>query len=427
MRDLILLTILPLLVYAALRKPFLAVSLWIWSGLVPPYTWVYGGLATSIRWNFLFAILTIISFLIHRGKNIIPRSPLFILIIVLLIHAFISTSLNNGHGTTVWLRFDYFWRTILLFVFLSLIIRKKLHFEAVAWAVTLSFATVAMLDGIKFVMSFGGHNIFGLTPAFSDNNLSALASLICIPFVLFLVGEYKEKRLLSLGLLGVAFFNVMFVLGSNSRGAFLGVAVLAIAYWLKSKAKFRDGLLFSVIASGAMVILSDEWFNRMETIGNAGEDDSFQGRLRSWKLAILMALRHPFFGGGFDATFLNRQTAYSFVVDWDKLSFIPSSTFEYGSSLFVAHSIYFQVLADLGFLGLFWYGLIAGIGLLSCRMIIKQAQEAWQIRMAEMLRLSLLVFFVSGAALSSAYNDLYFTTLGCIAALVTVIKLKADK
>lgn len=422
MRDIILLGILPLLVYAALRKPFLSVSLWVWSGLVPPYTWVYGGLATSVRWNFLFAVLTIVSFMIHRGKNILPRSPIFVFVILFLIHGLISSFLNNGDGPIVWYRFNYFWRTILLFVFIAFIARKKIHFEAICWGVTLSFATVAMLDGMKFVASFGGHNIFGLTPAFNDNNLSALASLMCVPLVLFLAREYKDKRLLSLGLFGLMFFNVMFILGSNSRGAFLGLAIFVLFYWLKSQHKFRDGFLFSMIAGGALAILSDDWFNRMESISDAGEDDSFQGRVRSWKLAILMAMRHPFFGGGFDATFTNRNTAYSFVSEWDKVSFIPSPVFQVGDPVFVAHSIYFQVLADTGFVGLFWYGIIALSALLACGYIIKNATEAWQSNAAEMLRLSLLVFYASGAALSSAYNDLYFSVLGCVVALYTVVK-----
>lgn len=421
MRDYILVLILPLLLYAAIRRPYLSVSFWIWSALVPPFLWAYGGISTSVRWNFLFAVVTIASFAINKINKKPPSSAIFVLAVIFFIHATISSLLNNGNGPIVWFRYDLFWRTLLLFFFVSVVLRKKIHFEAMAWGITLSFATLAMLDGAKFLASLGGHNIFGLTPSFNDNNLSALAALMCIPIVIFLARQYHQNFYFRNGLYAVAFFNVMFVLGSNSRGAFLGLIIFCIAYWLKSKSKFRDGFFMSIGGVVALLILSDEWFNRMETIGSADEDSSFQGRLKSWKLAILMAIRHPFFGGGFDSTFINRSTANSLILDWDTLSWIPSDTLSVGDPIFVAHSIYFQVLADHGFLGFFWYGLLVLFTLKTLNRLAKTSQIFWQTNLAEMLRLSLFAFLSSGAALSSAYNDLFFSIVGMTVALSVVV------
>ena len=84
--------------------------------------------------------------------------------------------------------------------------------------------------------------------------------------------QYKENFYFRNGLYGLAFLNVMFVLGTDSRGAFLGLAVFCLAYWVKSKNKMRDGFFMSLGGLVALAILSDEWFNRMETIGDANED-----------------------------------------------------------------------------------------------------------------------------------------------------------
>lgn len=329
--------------------------------------------------------------------------------------------LNNGYGPYVWFRYDLFWRTMLLFFFIAVVIRKEVHFEAIAWGITLSFGALAMIEGAKFVVSFGGHNIFGLTPAFNDNNLSALASLMCIPVAIFLARQYQHSRYFKYGLFGVAFLNIMFVLGTDSRGAFLGLAVFCLAFFFKSKNKMRDGFVMFLGGVVALAILSDEWFNRMETIGSAGEDGSFQGRLKSWKLAILMAMRHPFSGGGFDSTFTNRGTINSLLTDWDSLDWISSSALNVGDTVFVAHSIYFQVLADHGFLGALWYGLIVFITLKTLNRITKTSLIFWQVNLAEMLRLALIVFLTAGAALSSAYNDLFFALVGLSVALAAVV------
>lgn len=427
MRDYLLVAILPLLLYAALRKPFLSISFWIWSALVPPFLWAYGGLATSVRWNFLFAVITIVSFAINKCNKKPPGGAIFVLCFIFFLHCVVSTMLNNGFGPYVWFRFDLFWRSLLLFFFIAVVIRKPVHFEAVAWGITLSFGALAMIEGAKFIVSFGGHNIFGLTPAFNDNNLSALASLMCIPVAIFLARQYKENQYFKYGLYGVAFLNVMFVLGTDSRGAFLGLAVFCMAYWIKSKSKMRDGFVMSLGGLVALVILSDEWFNRMETIGDAGEDGSFQGRLKSWKLAILMAAKHPFFGGGFDSTFTNRATINGLIAEWDTLSWIPSATLNVGDTVFVAHSIYFQVLADHGFLGALWYGLIVLITLRTLGRIAKSSKVYWQVNLAEMLRLSLIAFLTAGAALSSAYNDLFFALIGMAVALSAVVRSEEKK
>src|SRR5947208_10492047 len=88
----------------------------------------------------------------------------------------------------------------------------------------------------------------------------------------------------------------------------------------------------------------------MDTIMTADQDESFMGRVIAWKQSTLIALDHPWFGGGFFAV----QdpvlwTQYRRV--FHRLDFIPTSE-PAEQAVYAAHSIYFQVLGDLGFAGL---------------------------------------------------------------------------
>lgn len=417
MRDIILLFALPFLIYAASKRPFIAIGLWLWSALVPPHIWSFGGLATSIRWNFLFAIITIVGLLLSKIDKSIPKSSIFILGCLFFAHTTITSIVNAGDGFSVWDRWDFFMRVFLLFFMMVIIVKKKLHFDTIAWAIVLSFSYQAFIEGAKFLSSGGGHVIYGLSPGFNDNNLSALATLMCVPFILYLIQMYPNEKKVRYCLLGLLFFNLLFILGSDSRGAFVGLLILSLYYFMKTRHKIRTGIAIAVFCAASVGLLSEEWFERMETIQTANEDSSFMGRVKSWKIATLMAMESPIFGGGFNAAFSNRETINRLISNWDAVSFIPSSPLYIGDKVYVAHSIYFQVLADHGFFGLFIYGLIALVSYLTLSNIIKKSQIDWQINLAEKLRLSLFVFLVSGSLLSSAYNDLIWAIFALTVAL----------
>lgn len=62
MRDIILLCVLPFLLYATLKRPFIGLGLWIWTAMFYPNAWVYG-MAAGIRYNLLISASAILSYL----------------------------------------------------------------------------------------------------------------------------------------------------------------------------------------------------------------------------------------------------------------------------------------------------------------------------------------------------------------------------
>ncbi|NVK54895.1 MAG: putative O-glycosylation ligase, exosortase A system-associated [Alteromonadaceae bacterium] len=408
MRDLILLALLPYLIYASFKRPYIGLALWFWSSLVPVSVWGYGS-ATTVKWNFLFAIVTMCSYLISKNKASFKSSGLFILVIVFFIHATFSSLFNIGYDAHVWREWEYLLKSCVFLFFVVLIVRKKVHVDALMWACALSISARATMEGIKYLLSGGGHVIYGITPTFNDNNLSALATLMCLPMLFYLFTQYKQFIVFKLGILGLIFFSVLFVLGSDSRGGFLGLLVLSGYFFLKSNKKIPIAILALVVIAVGLQIVDDAWFERMETIKSANEDGSFIGRVISWKLAIILAVQNPVFGGGFDAASYG-PTWNHLVSNFQMVSFIPTPE---PQTIHVAHSIYFQVLGDLGFVGFFFYLTLLFFTYRRFDQIKRLTHaDKWRIEIGRFMMLSILAFATAGAALSAAYNEVFIMLVG---------------
>jgi len=210
---------------------------------------------------------------------------------------------------------------------------------------------------------------------------------------------------------------VFAVVGTQSRGGFIALLTLAGYLFMKSERK----ILLSVLSVILVVILanfvSDDYTSRMDTIETATSDASFMGRVVVWKLSFILAMDNPFFGGGFKA--IENSSVASEMAQ----QFFRYPWFYTGDSLPVgfaraAHSIYFQVLGDQGFVGLALY-----LGCLcfswskagkAAKTIRKAGGARWLSTVATSIQLSIFSFAVGGAALSFAYFDLIFTLFGLV-------------
>lgn len=117
------------------------------------------------------------------------------------------------------------------------------------------------------------------------------------------------------------------------------------------------------------------------------------GRINAWWMAFNLASER-FLGGGFEI--YNSMTFARYAPD--------------PADVHAAHSIYFQVLGEHGFVGLVLYLLL---GMFSWRLASQVQQRAatspdkdWITRFALMAKVSIVGFAVGGAFLSLAYFDL---------------------
>jgi probable O-glycosylation ligase (exosortase A-associated) len=133
----------------------------------------------------------------------------------------------------------------------------------------------------------------------------------------------------------------------------------------------------------------------VETIGNYEQDRSATNRLTSWRVAYQLAKERPLLGGGFWAQ--QHAEIYERYGEVGRRS---------------AHSIYFNVLGDHGFiaLGLFVFLLFSCLWSLQRLRWTARRQPAiaWMVPYTLMLEASLVAYMIVGAFLTMAYFDLYY-------------------
>lgn len=424
MRDIYMLAILPLLIFAIFQRPFIGLGLWIWTALFFPNGWVYG-MASSIRYNLLFTGLTICVYLMSKQKSPLRLGVTGGLVILFLFWTLITTMFGIGLPELAWEFWSRLAKITALFVFILLIIDKKLHLDFFLWCLIFSVGFYAAVEGLKYISSGGSHTLQGMPGhVIGDRNDLALALAMLLPICFYLLGEYgKNSWILKFGLLGLVTLVITSIIGTNSRGGLVALLAVGGYLFIKSKRKLLFAFLLVLIGSVMVGVIPDQWFTRMDTIGNVDQDDSFMGRVVAWKLSFILASQH-FFGGGFKAL--------EYFPVWSALSmdfysypfFYSGSALPDRNSAHAAHSIYFQVLGDHGFIGLGIFVAILALSFLKAGKVANKTRAAngpeWLISLANMLKLSIFAYAVGGAALSFAYFDMIFALF----ALVIVLEFK---
>jgi putative inorganic carbon (HCO3(-)) transporter len=187
--------------------------------------------------------------------------------------------------------------------------------------------------------------------------------VIIIPLIRFLQMN-TPRRLVKHALTAVMVLCAIASLGSQSRGALLALGAMGAVMWWRSDSKAVVGVLLVVVGVALIGFMPDSWMNRMETIGDYQEDGSAMGRINAWYMAWNLAT-HNFFGGSFGIYNLETFGRYA-----------PNPT-----DVHAAHSIYFQVLGEHGFVGLFiflciWFLVWGSAGRMR-KQGLKQPQTKW--------------------------------------------------
>lgn len=396
--------------YYILKRPFIGVSLSIWTSLFTPALWTFG-FSQSFRINFTFLALTFISIFIHsskRTKSFEHGKPLHITIIFFFILGTLSTIFTDSLPELVWIEWDYFYKTILIYFLVIATIRTDNQIKTLLWCVVLSVSCFGMLEGVRYLVSGGGHQVAGVVSSkLGDRNAFSLALNLSLPFVL-LLRKYTENIWLKRFLLLIFVTNVIAVLGTFSRGGLIGLLLFFLFFLSKSKNKILIGTTSAIFLSAAISLMPDSWGQRMNTIETADQDESFVGRVVAWKEAVLIANDHPFLGVGFKGG--QNQAIWNFYADDFDIfnSIIDTSGFTFDHAK-AAHSIYFQVLGDLGYLGLIVFLLILYLSYSYLSKTEKILPEDTFISdLSRATKNSLIVYCIAGAALSLPYFDISF-------------------
>ena len=215
----------------------------------------------------------------------------------------------------------------------------------------------------------------------------------------------STKRWIRAAIAGSVLLCSVAALGTYSRGGLLAIVAMSAFLWLKAKSKLWLGLVVVLFGLGFYSFMPPAWEERMDTIGTYEEDRSAQGRIKTWTMLTNLARDRPLVGGGFEP--YTPEVFRRYLPDYDRIH--------------SAHSIYFQVLGEHGFVGL---ALFIAFWILVWRLsrrIIKHTkndlQSKWAYWLAAMIQVSLIGYFVGGMFLNLAYWDMPYYLM--IALVVT--------
>ena len=407
MRDLVVLLFMVGAIPLAMASANIAFLLWTWSGLVAVNFYVYGFMR-SVPIVMVFAVITLAMLALGRvdGTQKFKLNRTSWLLLFLIVHGLFSALFAFDGLPRNWELFSNMAKTVLLCVLMPMFItdRNRINLFVLLLVVSVSFH--GMLDGLKFIASGGGHNAVGLKK-FGDNNHYALILLMVLPFIIY-VYRYAEARLIRLISLGVFLLTFLAMIATHSRGAL--VTIVAVGVWIILVGKKKvSGLLMALVLSVlAFQLAPSNWFERMDTIGSANEDASFMGRVTAWKRASAIALENPVFGGGYHAGQGAGEIYEKFRYKQGLLGFVETPDTGYPAA---SHSIYFEVLGDLGFVGLILF-LLCIANVFYCRYEILKIVKtrgpnySWAEDLANFTAAGMVAYVVGGALLSAAYFEL---------------------
>jgi probable O-glycosylation ligase (exosortase A-associated) len=406
MRDILITLIIFGSLPFAFKRPVIGAIMFTWVSLMNPHRLTYG-----FAFNFPFAAIlagaTTLFMLASREPKKLPSSPVTVTLLVF--YGWMTfTSFFALEPDLVWLEWSRVTKTFFMVIVTIMLINNPKDLKIFVWIVALSLGVFGLKGGL-FTLASGGHyRVYGPDGSYiMENNSMALALVTTLPLIWYLRSQVTNKWLL-LGLTAMTALTAVSAVGSYSRGALIGGGAMLFLLWRHSPKKAQTAIILLAMVALIMTVMPAAWFERMDTINEYKEDNSAMGRFNAWHFALNIASMFPL-GGGYNV-------------------FTPRMFMLYAPEPYnyhVAHSIWFQVLGDHGWLGLMMFVMLMIFAWRTGTRVRKycadQPELKWAAELSRMCQVSLIGYAVSGSFLSLAYFDLYYDIIIILVCLEKIL------
>lgn len=406
MRDVLITLLIFGILPFALKRPAIGALLFTWVSLMNPHRLTYG-FAYDFPFAAIIAGVTVLGLFTSRESKRLPVTPVTLLLLVFA--AWMTfTSFFALEPLLVWREWDRVIKTFFMVIVTIMVINTERDVKIFVWIVALSLGIFGLKGGL-FTLASGGHfRVYGPDGSYiAENNSMALALVTSLPLIWYLRTQATNKWV-TLGLTSMVALTAVSVVGSYSRGALIGGSAMLFFLWLHSRKKLQTGVIILGVVSVIAIVMPEAWFDRMHTIDEYHEDNSALGRLNAWRFAINVASENVL-GGGFNVFSQRMFQLYA----PDPLNY------------HVAHSIWFQVLGDQGFIGLgMFIMLIVCVWRTGSRVrkhCSTRSDLAWASDLTRMCQVCLIGYAISGSFLSLAYYDLYYDIIIILVCLEKIL------
>lgn len=406
MRDILITLIIFGILPFSFKRPVIGALLFTWVSLMNPHRLTYG-FAYSFQFAAVIAGVTLLSLFTSKQPKRVPVTPVTATLLVFMAWMTL-TSFFALEPNLVWMEWSRVSKTVLMVIITIMVINTEKDLKLFVWVVALSLGIFGLKGGL-FTLASGGHfRVYGPDGSYiAENNSMALALVTTLPLIWYLRTQVKNKWVV-LGLTFVTAMTAVSAVGSYSRGALVGGACMLFFLWCHSHKKAQTAIILIGVVGLIMAVMPGAWFDRMDTINDYKEDSSALGRINAWKFAINIASTFPL-GGGY-----NVFTPRMFMM------YAPSPL-----DYHVAHSIWFQVLGDHGFVGLILFIMLMifawRTGTRVRKHCAKNPELKWAADLSRMCQVCIIGYAVSGSFLSLAYFDLYYDIIIILVCLEKIL------
>jgi hypothetical protein len=407
-----------------LARPWVGILMWSWVSYMSPHrlTW---GFAYDMPFAQILALATLVGMAFSNEPKKIPfRSLTFLWIgfiawmAVTTIFALYPEDALGQLEKVLKIQF------VALLTLMLINTRERINY--LIWVIVLSIGFFSLKGGLYTLLSGGAGRVWGPPGSFIyDNNSLALATLMTIPLMYYL-RQQTQKGWVRWGLLFAMVLSALSALGSQSRGALVGGVVVTIFFWLKSRHKFATGLSLALLIPPLLIVMPDSWYERIATVVDTEQASPYDittmySRVSKKSLSAPMPNRDWFGYWPSDQSALGRINAWNYAINVANdrptgagfESWAPDAFAKYApipEEVQAAHSIFFAVLADHGWIGFFLFVTILATTWRYAGYTMARAKTSsdltWAGELTRAIQISLLAYICGGAFLSLAYYDL---------------------
>lgn len=390
MRDILVTAIIFGALPFVFKRPWLGVLLWTWLAYMNPHTQTWG-FAYYFPFSMVVGLVTITAFVFSRDKEMQwTREPVVLLFFVVWM---LITTIFSFYPEQALVQWNKVWKIQLMIFLIIMVIRDRQQLQWMIWVIAASIGYFGVKGGIFTITTGGAERVWGPEGTFiGGNNEIALALVMTIPLIRYLHLQ-EERQWMRWGLAAAMILSGIAAIGSQSRGALLAIIMMGAFLWIKSRNKAVTGVYLGVAVVILALIMPQTWYDRMNTIQDYKEDSSALGRINAWHTAFNVATSR-LTGGGFEM-------------------FQPPTFRQYAPEPFRvhdAHSIYFEVLGEHGFIGFLLFIALGIMTWMRANQIIKHCkfdpEKKWAADLSAMTQVSLIGYAAGGAFLGLAYFDL---------------------
>lgn len=391
LRDLFILGIMGATLPYVFRHVFIGVLLWTWIGIMNPHKLAFGFM-NNAPVAMVVALFTFIGLLTTRDRVKFDWSAPMLVLLLLLMWMGLTTVFAFFPGDSMQQLIKVVKIQLMIFI-AAAVLYKQLHIRLFIWVNVVSLGFYGLKGGLYTIATGGSGRVWGPPGGFIEgNNELAMALIMTIPLMNFLRATTPYKWVKHV-LLAVMVLSAISAIGTQSRGALLALSAMAVLLWWRAPNKFANASMLFIVGLVILAMMPESWYERMGTIQNYEDDGSAMGRINAW-ITMFNLANDRFLGGGF---YVQNPLVFGL--------YAPDP-----SNPLAAHSIYFQMLGEHGYVGLGLFLLVWLLAWLRAGALRRGTRNdpelGWLYHLGSMVQVSLIGFAVGGAFLSLAYFDL---------------------